>query len=199
MVAQEDYTNIRRRIQPGDVVAFGGRGVFSWVIKKWTRYPISHVGIISRVDVHGGPESVRVMESTSLDGYCGVVETRLSERVAHYKGEVFWLPLSFDNRARIQMRKYWKYIYDMEGRPYDMWQAIRSATWVGDECFDRLFCSELVAGALEASGVIDSINASSVTPKDVCLLKLYHPVAYQLAGKTLELPGYNSRDPEDYT
>ena len=199
MIEQETYSNVRHRMQPGDVIAFGGVGMFSAIIKWWTRYPISHVGIVSRVDVHGGPESVRVMESTSLDGYCGVIETRLSQRIEHYKGEVLWLPLSFYNRMRIRLSMYWDYVYDMEGKPYDLWQAVRSATWDGDENFDRLFCSELVAGALEASGLIDSLNASAVTPRDICMFNIYNPTVYQLVGKPIEkLPGLNSINPEGF-
>jgi len=184
-------------MKPGDVIAFGGRGIVSWIIRKWTRSPISHVGIVSRV-MTGGIDSIRVMESTSLDGFTGVTETRLSQRLAHYRGEIYWLPLSQRRRNALNLKLYYQYIYAMEGRAYDAWQAIRSATFDGAESHDKLFCSELAAGALEAGRVIDAINCSAVTPQDLCAFNLYHFTAHQLKGHLVDIPNYNTKNPENF-
>jgi len=196
MITREDYRDIRHRIQPGDVIAFSGRGLFSWIIQTWTRHPISHVGIVSRCNVAGGEESVRVMESTSLDGYTGVVETRLSQRVAQYRGAIFWLPLSFEIRNRLNLPLFWEFIYGAQGKPYDLWQAIRSATVDGKEDHKRLFCSELVAAGLEAGEALPEINSSGVTPRDICEYALYTPEVYQLCGRRRsQIPNLNTRKP----
>lgn len=66
------------------------------------------------------------------------------------------------------------------------------------EDFSTFFCSELVAAGLEAGGAIKSINASEVTPIDLCMFSLYQPDYYQIKGKISEIRGFNSIDPEGW-
>jgi len=197
---QEDYEDVRHRIRAGDVIAFGGRGIIPWIIKRWTNYPCSHVGIVTRCQVQGvAGESVRVMESTRLNGYTGVVETRLSKRVRQYDGEVWLLQLANHIRRGLDLKKFWKFIYAAEGRPYDLWQAIRSPGSI--DCSEdgrKYFCSELVAAGLEAGGVIDNINSAAVTPEDVCKFRLYAPIVIQIKGASCDLPLHNTLDPDDF-
>ena len=44
--APDGYATIREKMQPGDVIAFGGKSHFSEVIKWATRSSVSHVGVI---------------------------------------------------------------------------------------------------------------------------------------------------------
>ena len=41
-----EYKIVRKQMKPGDVIAFGGKGHFSEIIKWTTRGPVSHVGVI---------------------------------------------------------------------------------------------------------------------------------------------------------
>jgi hypothetical protein len=63
------------------------------------------------------------------------------------------------------------------------------------EDFSRFFCSELVAAALEAAGAISHINASEVTPIDLCSFALFENDYYQLKGNRKEIRGYNATSP----
>jgi len=47
------------------------------------------------------------------------------------------------------------------------------------EDLDRLFCSELVVAGFEISGLLNDINASEQTPRDVIEFDLYEGM-YQL-------------------
>ena len=62
---------------------------------------------------------------------------------------------------------------------------------LGVEDFARVFCSELVAGALEVAGAIPPVNASEVTPINVCQWRIYGAYYYQLTGKQKQIRRYN--------
>jgi hypothetical protein len=133
---------------------------------------VSHVGVVAKVnDKHG---RVMVMESTSLDGKKGVQMNRLSKRVDEYNGHVWWFPLADKDRDKLNIQRFWNFLWAQDGKKYDYWQAPMSATlfWARED-FGRLFCSELVAGAYEAGGILPKINASEVTPDELCRMRMY--------------------------
>lgn len=166
------YSDIRDKIQPGDLIAFGGMGWASKIIKWKTGSNVSHVGVASHMnDKHG---RMMIMESTSLDGKKGVQMNRLSKRVEQYNGHVWWFPLSEEARKKLSLVAFWKFLWAQDGKKYDYLQAPMSATlfWARED-FGKLFCSELVAGAYEASGILPNINASEITPDDLCRMKIY--------------------------
>ncbi len=55
----------------------------------------------------------------------------------------------------------------------DVWGV--SVATLAKEDFDKFFCSELVVAGLETAGVFGklNVNASEVTPIDLCGLRLY--------------------------
>ena len=60
--------------------------------------------------------------------------------------------------------------------------------------FENFFCSEFVTGALIAAKVISDINASQVTPVDLCQFHIYD--AYiQFKGRTARIRGFNAVNP----
>ena len=174
-----NYNDIRDQLQPGDLIAYGGMGWVSKLIKWSTGSPVSHVGVVARVD--SGHERVMVMESTSLNGRKGVQMNRLSKRVQEYNGHVWWLPLSDRSREKLDIDKFWEYLWAQDGKKYDYLQASMSATlfWARED-FGKLFCSELVAGAYEAGGLIAKINSSEATPKDLVNMRLYKRAYHQV-------------------
>ena len=215
-VIRENYREIRNRMQPGDVIAFSGKGNLSEIIKWATRSQVSHVGVILQSQlllVEDTPQARffnQVIESTSLNGFSGVTITRLSDRVYAYDGDMWWLPLSEESRRNLNLQSFFDFLIHQERKPYDAPQAIRSAldtldgipflgsaTTQNVEDFGQFFCSELVAAGLEAGGVIKSINASEVTPVDLCRFNLYADEYVQFRGEEepREIHRFNSIDP----
>ncbi len=209
------YKEVRKEMKPGDVVAFGGKGDFSQIIKWATRSVTSHVGIIlqSQLLIGDKPQDGKfnqIIESTSLNGFSGVTISRLSDRIDTYPGEIWWLPLGEDSRAKLDSSKFFNFLLHQNRKEYDMPQAVGSAldvlddvpfigrTTHNEEDFSRFFCSELAAAGLEAGGVIGSLNASEVTPIDLCKFKLYAGDYYQIKGGEKPIGGYNTLSPEGW-
>ena len=205
---RKTYDEIRVCMKPGDVIAFGGKGLGSAIIKGVTESNVSHVGVIvqSRLLIDGELQDDffnQVMESTKLDGYAAVMMTRLSDRLRAYKGEMWWLRLREDIRSQLNSRRFFDFLLRHDGKPYDLPQAIKSRVDFADgigwtrnqEDFEKLFCSELVAGALEAGGVITKVNASEVTPIDLCRFNIYANEYIQFNGEEKEISHFSSVDP----
>lgn len=209
------YKEVRKQMKPGDIVAFGGKGNFSEIIKWATRSTVSHVGIImqSKMLIDDKPQAGmfnQIIESTSLNGFSGVTISRLSDRVDTYSGEMWWLPLSNKSKEKLEFEKFFNFLLHQNRKEYDMPQAVGSALDALDkvpvvgritrneEDFSRFFCSELAAAGLEAGGVIGSINASEVTPIDLCKFNIYAPDYYQIKGGLKPIGGYNTLDPEKW-
>ncbi|WP_222937588.1 hypothetical protein [Spartinivicinus ruber] len=100
-VQQILYEDARAKMQPGDVIAFGGKGHFSEIIKFATLSEVSHVGVIVQTKITDEETDKffnQIIESTSLHGFNGVVISRFSDRLEHYNGELWWLPLKEELR-----------------------------------------------------------------------------------------------------
>jgi len=189
---QTTYGNCRRQLEIGDVIAFGGRSAVSIGIKAVTNCNVSHVGIILKTKVEYCDEvTIQLIESTSLgEGLAGVKIQRLSTVVAQYNGNMWVLPLSSLIQETLLKHSYTQWLVNQIGKPYDVPQAL----WSGldglfpdtEEDFSRLFCSELVCGGLKAGGVIEGINCSEQTPKDVCSFPIWFD-PYQIKGTPQEL------------
>jgi hypothetical protein len=172
------YGAVRQDMKPGDLIAFGGMGWLSKIIKFFTMSHVSHVGIVMDWQEHG---RVMVMESTTLNGVKGVQINRLSSRLRHYEGHVWWMPLNRSSRKRLSLLAMKKFLWAQDGKKYDKRQAIKSAIpFYTRENDKRMFCSELVAGAYEASGIINNVNTSEMTPEDVCRLGIFADPYYQI-------------------
>lgn len=209
---QDLYQDARKNMKAGDVIAFSGKGDFSEIIKWATRAPVSHVGVVlqSKLLIDDQPQEGlfnQIIESTSLNGFSGVNISRLSDRLDTYDGEIWWLPLKQEMRDSMDKKKFYDFLIHQNRKAYDMPQAIKSALdlldkvpLLGDsthnvEDFSRFFCSELVAGGLEAAGVISNINSSEVTPIDLCSFSIFESDYIQLKGNRKEIRGYNSINP----
>ena len=206
------YEEARKQMKAGDVIAFSGKGDFSEIIKWATRSNISHVGVILQSKLLIGNEAQdgifnQIIESTTLNGFSGVTISRLSDRLDTYDGEIWWLPIKKDIDEKMDKKKFYDFLIHQQRKEYDMPQAVKSALDALDrvpilgrathnqEDFSRFFCSELVAAALEVAGAIKNINASEVTPIDMCTFALYEDDYYQLKGDHKEIRGYNSTNP----
>lgn len=208
------YEEARDKMQPGDVIAFSGKGNVSEVIKLFTKSEVSHVGVVYKTKQVNDADPNRymnmLMESTSLDNFSGVIMTRLSDRIKDYDGNLWWLPLSQASRSKLDITKFFDFLVKQEGKAYDTKQAIKSAldalddapflrgTTYNKEDFSKFFCSELVAAALEDAGAINNINSSEVTPIDLCTFNIYDNSYYQLKGADTLIKGFSSVKPDGW-
>ncbi|NQU05071.1 MAG: hypothetical protein HQ568_03190 [Calditrichaeota bacterium] len=217
-VEKISYKKARLKMQPGDVIAFGGKSHFSEIIKLATISDVSHIGVILQTKVVDDTEDRffnQIIESTSLHGFNGVTISRFSDRLDNYDGELWWLPLrekirkeSFDQKA------FYDFLFQQakERKPYDFPQAIKSAIDALDnlpfglhgpgynsEDFSKFFCSELVAAGLEQAKAVGSVNASEVTPIDLCRWNIYEEKYYQLNGDASKrISRFNTLSPSDW-
>ena len=216
-VVQITYDAARAMMRPGDVIAFGGKGQFSEIIKFATFADVSHVGVILQTQVTNDDTDRffnQIIESTSLNGFNGVNISRFSDRLDTYNGELWWLPLSEEIRKKFDQKAFYDFLFNQakERKPYDMPQAIKSAVDALDnlpfgahgpeynkEDFSKFFCSELVAVGLEIAGAVGSVNASEVTPIDLCRWKIYQSTYFQLKGDTSKkISRFNTANPADW-
>lgn len=200
----KSYTpKLRDQMQPGDIIAFGGKTQFSQVIKWFTGSPVSHVAILlktQRPEAKGDGYYNQIIESTVKDDRSGVIVSKLSRAVKQYEGEIWWLPLNPAIRKNLNLDRYFDWLEKQEGKKYDMGQLIPCALdFLGpltktQEDYEKLFCSELVVGALKAGGAIpEKINASEVTPADLMGWKIYADTYVQLKGKRTEISALNTQ------
>ena len=209
---QIDYKEARKLMKPGDVIAFGGKTLFSEIIKLATFSNVSHVGAILQTNIcddNTGRFFNKIIESASINGFNGVSDSRLSERLNDVEGEIWWLPLKKEIREhQFNQEKFYNFLFDQDNArvEYDLAQALMSAMDIFDklplisnnlghnkEDFNKFFCSELIAAAFEKSGITGDINASEVTPIDLCRWSLYEDNYYQLKGdNSREIKVYSS-------
>lgn len=179
-----NYKQLRNTLKTGDIVLFSGKGHISELIKfgQWMfggskrAAQWSHVGMIVRSD---DIDAVLLWESTTLSGVKtvygenreGVQLVSLSDRIDTYDGEIavrqLLQPLTNDQTKNITAcRK------EMKGRAYEKSnvQLFRSvADLFGNQKKDlsSLFCSELVAEALQRADILtDRLSSNSYTPSD---------------------------------
>jgi len=192
MLEQQQYHLIREQMQPGDIIAFGGNSLFSRWTKLTTRSAVTHVAIVMQTkmrDENSNRYFNQVMEATSFRGKRGVMTNRLSERVASYDGDIWWLPLSSASRSIFEQNKkdFFNFMFEQDGKPYDVLQLFGSAVDAIDEHplfgsisynqedFNSWFCSEL-----------------EVTPVDICRFNIFKKRYVQLKGKGRVIGGFNS-------
>ena len=172
------YAELRPHLQTGDVVAFGGTSFVSHVIKRATNSEVSHVGMVARFCPYNMPsiDFMALLESTTLmAGRSGVFASALSERLRSFDGPVWILSLSDEARARSHNKpeSVGAFVLRCLGLGYDKLQAVLSAGKLNREDDNLFFCSELIARAFEECGVLGEMNASNVTPADLCALPIF--------------------------
>jgi hypothetical protein len=169
-------------------VLFSGRSRMSEGIKWATFSEWSHVGMVVYMPPGSGPlaDTVLLWESTTVDNLkdvldgvtrCGVQLVLLSDRIQSYPGSVALRRLSvhrdpamFDALAALRLK--------LRQRPFEesRLELMRAAfdgpfdLVPGSEDLTSLFCSELVAEAYQAMGLLaehgDGRASNEYTPQD---------------------------------
>jgi len=174
-----NYDDIRDDLKTGDIVLFSGMGRISDLIKFFSGSKWSHIGLVVKSDDF---DMVLLWESTSLssiddieDGIAknGVQLVALSERIAQYDGEIS--VRQFEGEITPDMLVALKEFRRVsKNKPYEKsrWELASSLIDIGwftenVEDFSSIFCSELVAEALEKMGIMNGdLAANEFIPKD---------------------------------
>lgn len=209
LVTQKNYLDIHTFMQPGDIIAFGGDSLFSKWAKLTTQSAVTHIAVVLKsqlVDQNDGSYFNQVIEATEFNGKSGVMINRLCERIDTYDGDIWWLPLAEQSRNILTHKStaFFDFLFQQEHKDFDIWQLFGSAVDVTDDVpllksisrntpdFSSWFCSELAAEALHVAGVINDVNASEVTPIDICRFNIYAKEYVQLKGNARQITGINS-------
>lgn len=181
------YEAARDRLSTGDIVAFGGKGRVSSLIKWKGGTPYSHLAMVLETHVEGAGDSVLIVESTSLiatpdavarEVRSGVQMHWLAQRLTMYEGAAWWVPVTapFPPGGRDAMIA-WARETHARRVPYDLAQALGAGLdflerlvpgLANEPDFSALFCSELVARLLQLGGVLaPELNPSELQPWEV--------------------------------
>lgn len=215
LISHKSYADVRHAIQPGDIIAFGGKSLFSRWAKLTTGSVVTHVAVVLKSQVVEAPHLHpvnKLIEATAYKGRKGVMINTLGERLSAYNGDIWWLPLARQARTDLHtsLDRFIDFLHEQEHKAYDIWQLFGSAVDTLDHIpilhnmtknlpdFSRWFCSELVAEAFNVAGVVNNINASEVTPIDVCRFNIFAPEYVQLKGESQHIEGINSCIPDGW-
>lgn len=205
-----NYNDIKDQIQPGDIIAFSGKTYVDEIIKFTTRSNVSHIGIVLKSSDLPYNKNLECDENQIMEAlFSSVIINCLENRIENYDGAIWWLPLKESIRTKMNIKKYYDFILQQQSKKYDIPEAIKSAIDIFDkfpfcllkkftyniEDISKVFCSELATAALEESGAIANINASEVTPIDLCMFNIYKEDYYQLKGERTMIKGYNTISP----
>lgn len=210
-----EYADVREHMQPGDIIAFGGNSLFSKWAKLTTRSRVTHVAVVLKtqiLDQQSDRYFNQVIEATSYNNQSGVMVNRISDRLASYDGDMWWLPLHPEKRSALEAKKddFFDFLFAQKDMNYDIWQLFGSAVDFTDDLpllkklshnspdFSSWFCSELVAAALEVANVVTNVNASEVTPIDLCRFDIFDNRYVQLKGEDTPITGFNSLPPDGW-
>lgn len=196
------YRSVRSMMLPGDVIAFSGRNTFNIGTAIATMSNVTHVGVV----VHTAPMAEKGRRYQNLLAEATIPSVRISRLSCVIKqtdNAVWWLPLSKESRAKLDLMAFFDAVWGFNGRAYDMGGAIKSAfdfaKWQkNNPDASKLFCSELVCAALVAGKVIKKANYSETTPGDLVRFGIYEPTYYQLKGNLSAIPGFNQTYPEGW-
>jgi hypothetical protein len=208
MLSSVTYKSIRTEIRPGDIIAFGGVGMFSSVIKFFTRSAISHVGIVmeNKMVLENSPQPgkiVYMIESTTLskNGVKGIQVNPLSDRLAEIEsmgGSAWVLFLNESIRSEVNWKTFFDTCWAERGKSYNMPAAILAGLPLPNFIQrSAKFCSQLVIYTLKKSGVsrLQKVLPASVNPQELCEMNIFSSRYYQVVGKQKEIRNFNSKTP----
>jgi len=184
-----EFGDALHNMRPGDVLAFGGNGTVSGVVKLVTKSVVSHVGVVLSQD--------KMIDSTSINGQCGVVVSQLASRIPTYDGDVWWLPLSDRLHETMNKTAFFDFLMKQDHKKYDVLGAVEAGLCSLGVCIDiedksKFFCSELVTAGLEAAGVNINERPAYVSPAQLCGLNIYSGNYHQLRGTSKMIETYKN-------
>ena len=158
-------------LHEGDIILFGNRGVQQRCVHCLTKSEYDHVGLVVMRARHGGAlQELCVLEST-IEGVGHIplryfVDCARWEQCRRRYSKVAVRRLAIDGgklqlHHRVALRGY---VNEMLGRQYNLSPAALAKAYFGvtqQEDLTTVFCSELVAGAYKAMGLLPSARAAA--------------------------------------
>jgi len=201
------YKSIAAQMQPGDVIAFAGKEVISYLIDFFSGSSISHVGMV-KYTIDADHPDVILTESTIEKGVSGPQDHPLGDVLANYGdgARAWWLPLAPTIRRLIDWQAFYAFVKDAESGAYSYdvpglfgflgRQIPILGTYIcQSESAKRIFCSGYDTAILEHAGILRGINYTQESPKQLCQIKIFRtdpaPGYVQLMGAPQEIPGYS--------
>ncbi len=129
------YLKHRPKMDTGDLLLFRGRGVVSWLIRRFTGGDVTHAAIVLRSREF---LEERVIQIGAVGQ--GFIPTILSDYLAHYHGNAYWLPLKTEYHPL--RREMGREALKKSGVKYDHRNLIRQALSRVSLDASQLFCSE---------------------------------------------------------
>lgn len=165
------YTDVRPKIQTGDLVLSSGVTLFSKIIKEVTGCPWSHVAMAvwgEHIGLEGG--RLYVWESTGrgvgpvdMEEACYTPGVNFLSRMTNYQaGDVAWRPLYCERTAEM-MRRLRVHCDAYRGVPYEASkiEMLKAVPWVqllpittSAKNLSSMFCWECVAAVWQAMGLL---------------------------------------------
>ncbi|MCK5738114.1 hypothetical protein KAH55_02990 [bacterium] len=151
------YSEVRAEFSNGDLLLFKGHSLASWLIRKLTHSPYSHVGMIYK-----NFGRVFCIEAVSK----GVRIALMSELVKHYDGAIDYYTVKADP---IIKNKALTFAFQQLGLEYDTTQMVRlgwallTGAFVKSQQDQFFFCSELLAQSYAAADYPLSDSHPSLT------------------------------------
>ncbi|EKE03638.1 MAG: hypothetical protein ACD_20C00174G0012 [uncultured bacterium] len=156
------------KFESGDIIAFAEATFPGFVAKKIAKWPINHVGIMI--------DSKNMIESVIIEG----VRIIAAEDLFCRAGEKYFCRLNNESREKFDLENFNNFIEKVKGKEYDYFQAtllaidkfIHPISFKEDH--SKIFCNELVAGALKAAKILDeTVNTVKLTPPDIFYLPIF--------------------------
>lgn len=169
-----NYDAIRDELRTGDIVLYSGSAAISTVIKLATSNRWSHVGMVvylpdcRLVSVwESTKQGTRLRDLDSGQVRKGVQLVPLSDRLITYRGSVAVRRLQDADLQEGVYSRLWRLREDLRTRPYEKDKIeLLKAAYDGpfgrnEEDLSSVFCSELVAEAYQALGLLGSRRPSN--------------------------------------
>ncbi len=131
------YADIRAEIRSGDLLAWSGRSLGGWIVRRWTGARISHVGLALWV----GPRLFCIEARPGIGVTMRLLSTALPCE---------WSPLQID-AARWAPAE--EFALQALGRGYSWVDAILAGLGLPPRQWDRYQCAEFVAECYRRAGL----------------------------------------------
>jgi len=160
------YIDFRYLIKPGDLISFSDHpSIISRLISWRTNSKHTHSAmVIGKAEATG--DRLLIVESLN----CGPTINYLSDRIAKYKGHIWWVPLREEITPE-QRQKAANWVWDklctQTGYDYhSIWKQLFSKVSIDAA---QLFCSEMVQMAWQEAGIIGKQGklAKALNPGDL--------------------------------
>jgi hypothetical protein len=197
------YLAVQYQMRPGDVIAFSGHALISYLIDAFSGSNLSHIAIVRNVSGTSTNADVVITESTIHNGKSGPQSRTLGGLLEEYGEDcqAWWLPLSDEVRRDFNLFEFYKFIGSAEGSVrYDIPGLFgflaRSVPILGPricqgESAKRMFCSGYAVDCLEHAGALRGINYSKTSPQDLAEMHIYREYV-QILGECGKIARFNS-------